>query len=96
MEQKPAPNLQKGQICLLHESVGKHSPKTYKYCKVTEVFHSEDGLVRTVSVQYFNAPSLRPKSKQVDVKRLTALPDATKEQVAAELPVPVTAALKDL
>ena len=56
---KPEANLKIGDICLLHVSVGKHSPQTYKYCKVVELCPSSDGLVRKVCVKYYNMPSLQ-------------------------------------
>ena len=59
------------------------------------MFPSDEGLDRRVKILHHNVPSLKHKAKQIDVKRLTVLPDATDGQVSAEHPVPVTAVLKD-
>ena len=79
---KPGPNLEVGQICLIHEATGKHSSSTYKYCKVVEVTPDKDGLVRKVTVLYFNIPSLKAKRKEVNVRCLTVLPPARKVAAA--------------
>ena len=30
----PHPNIKAGDVCLLHENLGKHAAASYKYCKV--------------------------------------------------------------
>ena len=72
---KRQPNLKLDQICLLMSSYGKGSYRTYKYCKIIKTHpHADDGLVRRVTVQYYNHPSLKPKMSTVDVRRLVPLP----------------------
>ena len=70
-------NLNIGDICLIHLTKGKHAPQGYKYAKVIELCPSTDGLVRKVKVTYYNVPSLKAKVMEIDVRRLTVLPDAS-------------------
>ena len=71
---KKQPNLKVGQVCLLLSCYGKGSYRTYKYCKVTKTHpNADDGLVRRVTVKYFNYPSLKEKLITVDVRRLVPL-----------------------
>ena len=51
------PDLQEGDLCLLHQKKGKWGLPMYKYCHVLKTIPSQrDGRVRTVEVKYFNAP----------------------------------------
>ena len=79
--QEKAPDLTVGDICLLHQTFGKHKVVCYKYCRVTKTIPSADGLVRTVEVKYLNFPSKRGKLTTVDVRRLTLLPRAAEEAI---------------
>ena len=72
---KEQPNLEVGQICLLLSVFGKGSHRTYKYCKIlTTNPGKQDGLVRRVTIQYYNLPSCKGKVAEVDVRRLVPLP----------------------
>jgi hypothetical protein len=72
------PNLKEDQVCLLLSSYGKGSYRTYKYCKILKTHPNlDDGLVRRVTIQYFNHPSPKPKTAVVDVRRLVLLPHSS-------------------
>ena len=68
------PDLQVGDLCLLHQKKGRHGLQSYKYCRVEELLESRDGRTRTVKIKYFNSPSNKPKYVISDVRKLTLIP----------------------
>ena len=68
------PDLQVGDLCLLHQKKGRHGLQSYKYCRVEELLESHDGRTQTVKIKYFNSPSNKPKYVISDVRKLTLIP----------------------
>ena len=69
----PRPNLKVGDLCLLLSKKGSTNDTTYKYCIITRLNPSDDGLVRSVWVKYY-ITSLKMKEVLVDIRRLVILP----------------------
>ena len=68
------PELQEGDLCLLHQKKGKRSLPVYKYCQVLKVIPSQrDGKVQTVQVKNFNSPLRKAKSTIVDIRNLSSI-----------------------
>ena len=74
VQKTPHPNIKAGDVCLLHESLGKHSVASYKYCKVMQAKPNQDGLLRKAVIKYYNVPSMKAKRREVDIWQLTLLP----------------------
>ena len=79
---KPHSNIKVGDIGILisHKGSANKMLTIYKYCKVTKLIESEDGLVRKVNVEY-RIPSLKKKEICVDIRRLVILPNITLDQI---------------
>ena len=75
-------NVKVGDIGILisHKGSANKMLTMYKYCKVTKLIESEDGLVRKVNVEY-RIPSLKKKEICIDIRRLVVLPKITLDQI---------------
>ena len=80
---KEVESLKIRDICLLHQSHGRHKSTSYKYCKVVKLLTGSDGLTCTVEVLYFNSPSRKAETTVVDIRRLSLITELKDDPIQA-------------